>query len=672
MQFRAKCWPSLPTITAAASDALRPRPRLSLPAWVPSQLRLPGEMSADPGAIRIDGSMAYMLGILQAADDVDTREITIVASSQIGKTTALLAIMLGLSLISPAPAMFVTPDRDSLRELIERIYAICEGSARDVARRLLPSHLRNDLWIDLQVARIHLAFSGNKQRLSSKPCCRVLMTEVDRYDLKKSSEGDTMSLAEERVKMFSNSLIVRESTPTIQGKSRICAALDQSDRRLFEIPCWHCNRFQPLYFFPRRSGEFAGRGGIKGLKDGRGNWASPEEAFHAAYYECVYCQGRIEDRHKTAAVEQGLWVPRGCRVERGQIVGEPERPPRHAGFQLSTLYAPADRIPLGKIAEVYLQARDKPKKMQNFVNNWLGMAYEEKVRRAKWEDLRDRLTTAIPRGECHPEAVFLTAGADVQAQANGVYYVVRAWWVRKDQCTSCLVEAGRVLPRLSLTGDPEAGSDLQQLDELVLNREFPIFGSTAKLTVRMLAIDTGHRTHEVYRWVRARPGGRVRGIKGDGHKMAATWRRALVDYSPVDGSPITGGQELWHLDVGHFKEDIQDRWSTPPDAPGAWLLSKPVSEAYLRQITNEAPSAKPGRHGVTTAWAPIDDGTGVDLWDCEVYARAASEMIVGLNLWHTLPQLVAAAESRPPAGGKPKPKPPAGPRVERPGGWTAR
>lgn len=668
-------WPSLPRVAAAAAEALRPRRRTSLADWIPATLRLPPELTGDPGALRIDGPLSFLRGIVEAADDVDVREISIVASAQIGKTTTMLAIMLGLSLNSPAPAMLVTPDVKSLRELLERLYAICKISGRELANRLLPKRLRNDLWIDLQIARINLAYSGNKQSLSSKPACRVLMTEVDRYDVRRSSEGDTMALAEERTKMFANRLVIRESTPTLQGKSRICAAYDRSDQREYFIPCPHCGHFQPLHFWPRKAGPYAGRGGIKGMKDGNGAWLSPAEAKRAAYYECERCEGRIEDRHKTAAIERGAWVPRGCSVDvDGKLLGASERPPEHVGFRLSTLYAPADRITFGDVAAKYLESRDKPKKMQSFVNNWLGLPYEERSRRARWEDLRDRLTTAVPRGQVHPEAVFLTAGCDVQGQQNGCYYAVRGWWVREGQCTSCLVEAGRALPRLNDVGDPIPGSDVEQLDALVLNRAWPRFGSDEELPVRLLLIDTGHRTNEIYGWVRARPGSRVRGIKGASTSTGTTpWKRSSIDRSPVDGAPIAGGQDLWLLDVDQFKEDLQDRWTCPQDAPGAWLLSTPAGEAYLRQITNEAPQFKASRNGMVTTWAPIDPNDGVDWWDCEVYARAGAEMVVGPNGWHLLPQLVAAAEAakaKPEAKPRPRPSSPGPARIDRPGGWS--
>lgn len=665
--------------------ALRPRERMPLVDWVPSVIRLPAEMTADGGRQRVDGAFSFLRGILEAADDPETREISIMKSAQIGGTIAMLAIMLGLAVIAPSPAMLVAPDTKALRELRQRIYAIADGSGEELSGRTLPEHLRNDDWINLQESIIHLAISTNKQSLSSKTCARVLMTEVDRYDVRRSNEGDTMALARERVKMFAAvSLILMESTPTLKGTSRIAHQYyDLSDRRLFNVPCFRCGHFQPLRVYPYKHGPFAGRGGLHGLKDSKGNWFSIDQVRQSAFVPCRNCQKPIEEKYRSAMAEAGIWVPHGCHVDdAGKLVGTPERSPRHKGFHLNTLNAPSDRIKFGDVAAELAAAIGKPKKMQVFTNNWAGLTYEPERKRTSWEDLRDWLTTSVPFGTLHPESIFLTAGVDVQGAENGCRYVVRAWWVRDNQCTSCKVESGSLMPIVDEHGRLVTSSDLDQLDALVLDRSWDLpqaDGTTRQLTVQKMLIDTGGtgtRTNEIYAWVRKRPGDRVRAIKGY-NGQPGHWKKADTERSPVDGSTIEG-LVLWLIHVDLFKEDIRARWASAQSSPGAWLACSGSPAQYWQEVVNESPQVdERGR----LAWSPVDSNIPHDFWDCEVYARAGAEMIVGVDGWYQLPAMNAelvAAERNALADAleahrlvRESIPPPVIP-IDRPGGWAAR
>jgi phage terminase large subunit GpA-like protein len=498
------------------------------------------------------------------------------------------------------------------------------------------------------------------------------MTEVDRYDARASAEGDPDKLAEERVKMFRPHLVFRESTPTRKGLSRIGRHYGESDQRRYHVPCPRCGHYQELRFWPHREGPWAGRGGLRGLKDARGEWLTPEAARGAAWYACEACGAALLDEEKTPAIERGLWVPAGQDVDAaGNLVGMPRGDGRHAGFHLSTLYAPSARIRFGDVAAEYLASRGQPRTLQSFVNNWLGLEWEDQLRATEWRTLRDRLSTAIPRGQVHPEAVFLTCGVDVQGVERGIFYVVRAWWAREGQCTSCLVDAGPLEPRRGPDGEILRGSDLDQLDSRVLDRPWPYLDAGRDpLSVRLLLVDTGYaaRHDEVYAWVRARPGDRVRAIKGF-TRQVTHWRRAALDRSPVTGKSFAAGLALWLVNVDLFKADLQGRWETPPERPGAWCLHAHPSESYLRQIANEGLTIVERADGSKTeAWRPRDPSLGVDYWDCEVYARGGAEMIVGLHGWSRLEEQAAAQKPRQRDAARDAPRP----RIERPGGWARR
>ncbi len=601
------------------------RPAESLVTWIERELWLPAEESANPGPVQLSGDYHFLRGIVQAAEDPDVEDITIMKSAQICGTVTMCAILLGLACTRPAPAMLITPDDESRHELRHRNYAFCDQSPK-LREIVPPDHLRNDHWLSIGHCKIHLGTSANKQSISGKSCRVVGMTECDRYDARKSKEANTIKLGRERTAMFNPRLHITESTPTIKNDSKIETRYEESNRQTYQLECPHCRHWQALIFFPHAEGPFAGRGGIHGLQDDAGNWRTPDEALVHAWYQCEKCGKRITDAEKAAAIPRGLWVPRGCGVERGILVGVPERSSLHSGFHLSRLYCPPEKYTFAAIAREYLKCRDDDSSLRGFYNNWLGLTYQTKNKTPLWFELKKKLCIPQPRGFVHPEAMFLTAGGDTQD--DRVYGVVRAWWGRRGECTSALVDHREFFPRLDVDGEPIPDSDLVALGRWVLDTDWPMFGQPfKKFRVRTLCLDSGgHRTSRVYRFTRKYSTTRVRAVKGDTRIMSA-WQRSLIDNDPVSGKPIDGGQDLWLLNVNEFKEDIHMHWRFASEDPGAWSLPENVDEVYLRHIANEyaVDKRKPDGHE-KRSWNVRDHRCGVDYLDCEVYAFAAAQM----------------------------------------------
>lgn len=621
--------------------AWRPIARPPLAAWIPANVRLPSETSSNPGPYDLD-RFPFWRGVLEACEDPETERVTMQAGTQIGKTTLLQVFLVALPVLSPAPAMLAGPDRDAVRELRDKFYRLAESTAQ-VDKMLPPTWRRNDQWIDFGTMLCHLAWSGNRQRLSGKSCKYVLCTEVDRWR-QSPHEGATQNLIAERVKAFHRSLIIYESTPT-DDTSAIADLYDQSDQRRFHVPCPACGHFQELRFFCHKEGVYAGAGGVAGLQTPTGEWLSPDQVLESAYYTCEKgC--RIESEEKPAMIRRGRWVPKGQAIdEHGKLAGTPERSPRHAGFHLSSLYA--ETVSFGRIAAEYLQSRDNQAQLQSFWNNWLGLRWVTTTRTPKWQRVGRRLAGGHRRGTVPAWAIFLTAGCDTQDDC--AYWVVRAWG---EGSTSALVDWGKVTQRYDADGRPIQDSDLDQLDDLIMVRALPLvqpnpIGLT-QLRVRLANIDyQGHRTWQVFQWVRRRAkyGDRLRIIAGDTRVPAGEFYRLSVIERTQDGKNYPGGLRRWALDVDSYKEDVQARFEAPLDKPGAWYLTEKILEEgsdYLRQICNEGRRRtrdKRGREQMT--WEIVDHRLGNHYWDCEIYARAAADMVTGMD-WSDL-----AAKARP-------------------------
>jgi phage terminase large subunit GpA-like protein len=558
------------------------------------------------------------------------------AATQIGKTTLLQVILAALPLLMPAPAILGAPDRDACRELRDKFYRLAESSPV-VSRLLPPEWRRNDQWIDFGNMLCHLAWSGNRQRLSGKACKYVFCTEIDRWR-QSPHEGQTQQLIQERVKAFHRSLIINESTPTDES-SAIADLYDASDQRRYLVPCPACGHYQELRFFPHKEGVYAGNGGVSGIQKDTGEWLTAEQARESTYYLCERgC--RIESHEKQGMVANGKWIPKGQTInEKGKITGKPDRSPRHTGFHLSSLYA--DTVDFGRMAAVYLESRDSQNLLQSFWNNWLALRWTTKVRTPKWQKVGRRLAAAYPRGTVPSGAYFLTAGIDTQDDC--AYWVCRAWG---EGSTSWLVDWGKVTRLIDGDGVIVPASDLDKLDELLLERWFPLLQSNrisqTKLRSRLSNIDyQGHRTWEVFNWVRDRKalGDRLRIIAGDSRVPAGEFYRLSVIEKTQDGKTYPGGLKRWAIDVDTYKEDVQSRFDAALDKPGAWFLPDKIVEEggdYLRQICNEGRRMGRDKSGhETMSWEILDHRLGNHYWDCEIYARAAADMIVGLD-WRDL------------------------------------
>lgn len=615
---------------AAVASAWSPREPIPLAEWCSREIHLPLTSGPNP---RIDlDRFAYIREMLAAAEDPEVDEIILMTATQVGKTTALQLILAGLAVLYPAPAMLCAPDRDAVKKLRDKFYALCDASPI-LAARVPPRHKRNMSEIDFGASICHLAWTGNPQRVSGESCRVVLVTETDRSH-RVSHEGALHKLIGERVKAWHNSLKVFEGTPTDEH-SVIDMLYQQSTRERFLVPCPHCGQYQVLRFFLPSDGEHAGRGGVDGYKDPQGNYLSPDAAEAAGFYRCLN-DCRIEDCHKPAMIAAGRWCPAGCQVAAdGSLSGQPERNKTRRGFGwLSSLYA--DTITFGRMAREYLESREHEQSYQSFLNNWCGMRYRPRTKTPRAYELYKRLKSPYRRGYVPPEALFLTAGCDVQD--NGSYWVVRAWGAG---CTSWLVDWGFCPISSDAEGKRTLGSQLTPLQGVVIERDWPVEGKTywghATLRVLKTAIDCAHEPAMVHDFVRHFHADLVLTVAGDTKPQAGLrYNFSVVDRNLRTGKVYPGGLKRWAINTPYYLTDIQGRWQAPLDEPGAWWLNAADYDelrAYLDQITNMGRVSKTDRRGLTVMhWECLRPSIGEHYCDCETYLRAAADMVVG-GIW---------------------------------------
>lgn len=130
------------------------------------------------------------------------------------------------------------------------------------------------------------------------------------------------------------------------------------------------------------------------------------------------------------------------------------------------------------MAGEFLASKNDPVDMQNFVNSWLGMPYEDTASELETEQILAR-RTELQEG-CVPDFTqLITCGIDVQK--NNFYFVVRAWGY-------------------GLVSQNILYGSLKNFDEIteLIDKKFCDTNGEPKWLIDLFLIDSGYRTEEVY------------------------------------------------------------------------------------------------------------------------------------------------------------------------------
>jgi phage terminase large subunit GpA-like protein len=272
---------------------------------------------------------------------------------------------------------------------------------------------------------------------------------------------------------------------------------------------------------------------------------------------------------------------------------------KSVAFHLSGLYSPWRTF--GQFARKFLEVKKYPERLQNFVNSWLAEPWRDDSSRLKQEEAIEALKGHIlyQRGIVPSEAVALTAGVDVQE--DRFYFVLRAW---ASDYTSWLVLEGEV-------------QEWEMLEKILFANRYPV-SDGSQMAVELVCIDSGYRTKEVYKFVAAHYP-RIIAVKGASSDMRG---RPYALPSP-EAKKQLGVAAPYLINVNFFKDFIHMRQRIPPCESGAWYIYEGVSEDYLKQITSEVRVQRKGK----VYWVKRSEHAANHLWDAEVYAAVAAEIL---------------------------------------------
>jgi phage terminase large subunit GpA-like protein len=578
-------------VWAAASDAIRPDPVLTVSDWADEHRMLSQRASAEPGRWRTERTpyLREIMDCLSATSVVE--KVVFMKGAQVGGTEAGNNWLGYVIDNCPGPMLMVQPTVEmAKRNSKTRIAPLIEESptlrekvraprSRDSGNSLLAKEFPGGVVV--------MAGANSAAGLRSMPVRFLFLDEPDAYPGDVDGEGDPCTLAEARTRTFSRRKVFYVSTPTLAGRSRIEREFLESDMRFFEVPCPLCGAHQQLVWEQMR------------WDDGR-----PE----TVRYECIHCGGQFEEHHKNRILAAGRWVPQN-----------PEG--KWRGYHISSLYSPLGWFSWKQCVESYLQAQKTDEAMRVFQNTILGLTYADTGEAPDWELLYGR-REGYPLGQPPEPAVFLTAGVDVQK--DRVELEVVAWGENLESWS---------IDYQVIHGDTAGDEVWLALSQAVVQEYSREDGLV--LPIRMTAIDTGYRTQEVYRWVQAQSAMRVMAVKG--REQQAT---IISQPSPVQvggrGRKIRSGLKVWPVGVSVAKSELYGwlRRKLPENLddglPHGWCHFPQHPEEWFKQLTAESMVSRVVRGYQKFVWEKTRERN--EALDCRIYARAAC-MAVGADRW---------------------------------------
>lgn len=473
---------SLTNLRQFAFSMFKPPRVRTVSEWADENRVLTSESSGETGQWRTDRA-PYQREIMDAFTEPDVHEIVVMASAQVGKSEIELN-MLGRAIEDdPGPILYVQPTDDVAEDYSKRRITPMINACESLKVRVGAAKGRDsNNTITLKSfpgGSLAIIGANSPSELASKPIRYLFFDEIDRFPASAGSEGDPIKLAERRTETFRhNRKIVKTSTPTIKGKSKIEKAYMKGTQEEWHTECPHCREYGFIRFddvkFDKE--EFLD-------EEGQTNYI-----VRNARWRCPSCQKEIPEH--TAKRLPAKWVVKNERALENGV----------RSFRLNAFMSPWSDW--NDIALGFLQAKDDPELLQVWHNTMLGESWELRNQSGVPEKLyarREHYNAEVPTG-----VLVLTMGVDTQD--NRLEYEVVGW--SRDE-ESWGIERG-IIP-----GRPDAEAVWEELDNL-LDREWKHKSGVGMRILATFVDSGGHFTQEVYNQCSKRESRRVFAIKGEG------------------------------------------------------------------------------------------------------------------------------------------------------------
>lgn len=586
----------------------RPPPILSLSEWATEHARLSPESSADVGRYR---PYPYQVEILDAIGDPRIERVTILKSARIGFTKMIDFGVAWYVAQDPCPVMIVQPtigdaegfSKEEIEPMIRDMPIlsglISPSSKRDGGNTILRKKFPGGL--------LHMVGADSPRGFRRTSIRALFMDEVDGWALSAGEEGDQIRLATKRTETFWNRKIVAGSTPTLESTSRIKRLFEQGDQRLYFVPCPACDKAQVL-------------------KWKQFHWTDGDPS--TVHYECEHCGAAISHDKKRWMVEEAARRQRDGVPGFGWVAQNPEVK-GHASFHLWTAYSYAANATWEHLAAEWEACAPNSEERKTFINTTLGETYHGDGDKPDWKKLYDRReqykADVVPAG-----GHILFAGVDVQR--NRLEVEIVAYGPRMESWSVGYRVFGGDTSQLEGTDSP-----WQRLGDMLSEEWEHELGG--KLSIRIMAVDSGDQTSMVYQWCARWPGQRVMAIKGREEGFSQIVGTPTQIGVTKAGKKLHLSLNLWPVGVSKIKTEIyswlkQERPTeeSGTELPWGWCHFPEYGEEFFRQITAEELVPVMHRGFRKYQWENTRKNGRNEALDCRVYARAASYVLL-LDKW---------------------------------------
>ena len=562
---------------------MKPPKLQSVSEWADSNRILVSESSSEPGRWRTDRA-PYQKEIMDAFTQPGIWQIVIMASAQVGKTELELNMMGRAIDVDPGPMLFVQPTDGFAEDFSKRRVAPMIRACPALQRKVYEAKSR-DAGNTITMKTFpggSVAFTGanSPTELAGRPVRYVFMDEIDRFPASAGTEGDPLELAERRTETFRhNRKVVKTSTPTIKGASKIEKAYMLGTQEEWHTECPHCKKFSFIRFdnikFDKE--EYKDEGG--------------ERNYHVrnVRWQCPLCQGETKEYDTKRCPAK--WVAKNPEaIETGV-----------RSFRLNAFMSPWSDWT--DICRSFLKAHDDPELLKVFVNTMLGESWEMRDRSGAPEMLFNR--REIYNAEVPTGVLVMTMGIDTQD--NRLEYEVVGWG-REEQSWGI---AKGVIP-----GRADAPEVWEEIDDL-LDREWSLPNGMKMRILASFMDSGGHFTQEVYGECARRQAKRLFAVKGEGGD------KPYVRLMKKDNGKDNATRFIIGVDSG--KEAIM--YATTVTEPGKRYMHFPRDYTcgydieYFRGLISEKMVLHRRMGQTVVSWEKTYDRN--EPLDCRNYARAA-------------------------------------------------
>lgn len=563
---------------------LAPDPRISVDVWADRHRVLSSVAASEPGQWSTERTpyLREIMEVLSASDR--TERVVFMKGAQLGGTEAGLNWLGYVVHHVPGPMLMVQPTVETAKRVskqrVDALVECCPALAERIRNPRARDSGNTVLMKEFPGGVLVITGANSAVGLRSMPVRFLFLDEVDGYPGDAAGEGDPVNLAVQRSATFVNRKIFLVSTPTIKGFSRIESAYEESDRRVYMVPCDHCGTHSQIVWRDIR-------------------W--PDGRMWEASWHCPHCDGAHPEHRKPALLKHGYWYP---TAPADNCQGA-----KPAGFHLSSLYSPW--LTWAEIAAEHAAAKDDPVFLKVWVNTKLAETWED--RDGERMDETALMSRREPYGPVIPaEVAALTCGVDIQDDRLELELV---GWGRDEESWSCDYKV--------LWGDPAAPSLWHELEQY-LTATFDHETLASGLRIDAACLDTGgHHTQAAYAFCRGRERQRIWAIKG------VAGKRPIWPKRPTKAAK--GKVNLFGIGVDAAKEAVFARLKTMESGAGYCHFPQDRDAAYFEQLTAERLRTRyvkgfPQRYW----WKP--DGRRNEALDCRVYAYAALHGLLSMGL----------------------------------------